>query len=297
MVKESILAKVVESISAQAEKMGEYSVTLILLVALFLLGYILGTFAAKVLQKMLRIERVEDAIIKYGVMKASAWERTINFFGVYVKWFVIVSMLTLSGVSLIVQKLYPFMNNLLWFIVVLVLGLIAGGVASKFIKDISMDFGWDEKLVKYGLADALGEISITSFLAGIVKWYIVLIFVLQGVQRLESFSVLELYMGKLIAYIPGALVGVIIMVLSLMIADYTGDRLKQKKVGYAETLALGAEAVIVFFGLVLALPHFGVMNVSILEDSFKILMAGIALGIAIALGLGLKDSVSRALQK
>jgi len=81
------------------------------------------------------------------------------------------------------------------------------------------------------------------------------------------------------------------------IHNYTGDRIKQRKVNYAETFALCVESVIVFFGAVIALPHFGVTNVSILEDSFKILMIGVSLALAIAAGLGLKDFVGKMAQK
>ncbi len=57
------------------------------------------------------------------------------------------------------------------------------------------------------------------------------------------------------------------------------------------------ESVIVFFGAVIALPHFGVTNISILEDSFRILMAGVSLALAIAAGLGLKDFIGKVAQK
>lgn len=297
MVVESILTKVAELFRLQVDKIADYGELTISLLALFLSGYIFGITGERILKKILHIERVEDAIIKHGVMKSSAWERTINFLAFYVKWFITVMVLTLIDMPLITQKLYPFMSHLFWFILLLLLGLTIGGVASKFIKDFSMDFGWDEKLVKYGLADALGEISITSVLAGIVKWYIVLIFVLQGVEQLKDFPVLVRYMEKLIVYIPEAVVGIIIMILSLMIADYTNDRIKQRKIDFAEALALSSKIIIVFFGLVVALPRFGIKNITIIEDSFKILVAGVALGIAIAIGLGLKDHISRTLQK
>ncbi len=189
------------------------------------------------------------------------------------------------------------MNQLLWFIVLVIIGLIVGGFVSKFVRDISLDFGWEDKLIKYGLADALGDIPITGFLTAIVKWYVVLIFIAQGIAQFENLPLLAEFMEGLMGYIPRAILGSLIMVLALMVADYTGDKIKQRKTGFAETLALLIESMIVFLGMVIALPHFGVANVSILEDSFKILIAGISLAIAIAFGLGLKDSISRISQK
>lgn len=292
-----IWSKAIESLNAQIEKIIGYAGTAIVLAVLFVIAYAIGSIIANVLNRLLKSEKIEDSVIKYGAMRSKLWEHTADFLVFYLKWFVVVSILTLSDVSLITDDIYPFMNHLLWFVVLIILGLMVGGVISKFVRDMSMDFGWEEKLVKYGLADALGDIPITSLLAGIVKWYVVLLFITQGVERFENLTVLVKFMDNFMGYIPQAILGILIMLLALIVADYAGDRIKQRKVSFAETLALCAEAVIVFFGAVIALPHFGVTNVAILEDSFKILMVGVSLAFAISAGLGLKDFVGRIAQK
>jgi len=225
------------------------------------------------------------------------WADTINFLTLYAKWFIVISILTLSDIPLITSDIYPFMTQLLWFIVLVIVGLIVGGFFSKFVRDISLDFGWEDKLVKYGLVDALGDIPVTGFLAGIVKWYIVLIFMAQGVDLFQSLPVLTEFMNGLMAYIPQAILGGFIMLVALLISDYTGDRIKQKQVPFSETMALFAETVIVFLGMVIALPHFGVSDISVLKYSFLILVAGVSLAIAIAFGFGLKDAVNHLAKK
>jgi len=292
-----IWTEVMESLNIQIERIIGYAGTAIVIAVLFAFAYIIGLIISKVLHSILKSEKIEDFVLKYGVMRSKAWEHILGFLVFYVKWFIVVAILTLSNISLITDGLYPLMNNLLWFIVLVIIGLIIGGIVSKFIRDISMDFGWEEKLTKYGLADALGDISITSLLTGIVKWYIVLLFMAQGIERFEGMTVLAKFMDGLMAYIPQAILGSIIMLVALLIADYTGDRIKQRKVSFAETFAFCVESIIVFFGAVISLPHFGVTNVSILEDSFKILMIGISLALSIAAGLGLKDFVGKVAQK
>jgi len=285
--------KVMESLSTQADRIVDYAGNVIVFAVLFVFAYVIGWIISKILHKLLMFERLEDFVVKYGAMRSKLWEGTINFLVLYTKWFVVVGVLTLSDIPLITYKIYPFMNQLFGFIILVILGLIMGGFISKFVRDLSMDFGWEDKLVKYGLADALGDIPITGFLTSMVKWYVVLIFVAQGVDLFENLPVLAEFMNGLMGYIPQAILGGLIMVVALLIADYTGDQIKTKKVGFSETLALFAETVIVFLGLVIALPHFGVHDISVLKDSFLIIVAGISLAIAIAFGLGLKDSVNR----
>lgn len=296
-IADRIVANVVESLNMQVDKIISYAGTIIVLLVLFVFAYAIGLIASRVLNRGLKLEKMEDFVIKQDIMRSRAWEHTGNFLTLYVKWFVVISLLTLSEISIITEGLYPFMTTLSWFILLFLVGLLVGGVLSKFIRDLSMDFGWEEKLVKYGLADALGDISITNLLTGIVRWYVVLLFIAQGTERFGGMTVLSDFMSGLMDYIPKALLGIVIMVTSLLIADYAGGRIKHRKVSFAETMALCMELVIVFFGVVIALPHFGVTNVSILEDSFKILMAGVSLAFAIAAGLGLKDFVSRTVDR
>jgi len=296
-IADKIWNNVTESISAQMGRIVEYAGTAIVVAILFLFAYVIGSVIAEALRRILKSNRIEDIVIKNGIMRSKAWEDTIKFLMFYVTWYTVISILTLTGSPLITGILYPLMNNLSGFLLLVLTGLIVGSMISKFIRDMSMDFGWEDKLVKYGLADALGDISITSLLTGFVKWYIVLLFVNQGINQFENMTVLSKFINDLMDYIPQAILGSVVMIVALMIADYTGDRIKQRKLGFAETLAFCVESIIVFFGAVIALPHFGVTNVSILEDSFKILMIGVSLALAIAAGLGLKDFVGRVAQK
>jgi hypothetical protein len=296
-ITESITENITQLLNIQISRIMDYSGIAVVFAVLFIFAYVIGTIAAETLRKILKYQKLEEFIVKYGILRTKAWGDATGFLVFYTKWYSIAFILTLSDITLITAQIYPFMHNLLGFIILIFLGLTIGGIASKFVRDISMDFGWEDKLVKYGLADALGDISITSMLTGIVKFYIVVLFVAEGIGRFENLVVLSKLMNDIIAYTPQAILGSIIMLVALLIADYAGDRVKHHKLNLEASVSLGIKAVIIFFGAVIALPHFGVENVSILEDSFKILMVGIALAIAIAGGLGLKDYVSKMAQK
>jgi hypothetical protein len=293
----TITDKIVESVNLQMTKIMDYSGAAIVFSVLFLFSYAIGFLLSEILRKILKFRSLEEFIVKYGVMRVKAWGDTISFLVIYARWFVTISILTLSDISLVTTYLYPLMYNLFGFIVLILVGLTLGGIASKFIRDVSMDFGWDEKLAKYGLADAFGDISITTLLTGIAKYYILLLFLAQGIDLLGNLTILSKLINEIISYMPQALLGAAIMLLALLVADYTADRIKHRKFSLDDMLAFCVRSVIIFFGAVIALPHLGVTNVSILEDSFKILLLGVALALAIAVGFGLKDYISRLAQK
>jgi len=272
---------------------GQIAVSLILL---FILGYIIGYVICNVLRRILSIGEITKNITLYSAMPASLWSSIVNFVSLYVKWLIVVFVINAGLINPTVEGLFAFMTNLLWFIVLAVVGLIIGGLFYKFVRDGLHAIGFEEGLKRRKADRALGDVPVTSVLASTVKWYIVLLFLTEGAAKL-GLPVLSRFMQDLMAYIPSVIFGGVVLLVTLIIADFVGNRAKQVKVGFAEELALGAEIVIIFLGVVLVLPKFGIMQIDILVDSFKIVVAGASIGIAIAFGLGLKESIAAAAKK
>lgn len=261
------------------------------IIILFLIGYIVGMVVSKLLQKVLGAAELEKTLVRYGATTSNLWASITEFVSQYIKWYIVVGALNVLEIS-VLSYLLVFMSNLLWFIVLLVVGLMLGGIVFKVVKNGLVTVGVEAELEKHKIAHAFGGIELSSILAGIIKWYLVLLFAAQGIAKL-GLPRLSMFVDGLLDYIPSAILGVLVLLVALLIAKFVGVRLMARKLAFAEILALGAEAVIIFFGIVLALPKFGVVNVGILEDSFKILAAGLSLGLAIAIGLGLKEPISK----
>ena len=110
---------------------------------------------------------------------------------------------------------------------------------------------------------------------------------------------METTMKGFLYYIPQAILGLLVLLFSLVIGDFASANIKKEKLEFASFLGLGVEILIIFFGLVFALPYlFGQQNtytfmesLKVMTESFKYLMMGVALGVAFEVGLGLKDSI------
>lgn len=259
----------------------------------FIGGYIIGYIISKVVEKVLKISELQKTLVRYGAVTTNLWASITSFIAQYVKWYTVIFVINAVFFNQMIDKLFIFLTNLLLFIVLLVIGLLIGGFLHKITKETLVAIGMEAELERHHVADSLGGIPLSSILASIVKWYVVLVFLNEGISKL-GLPMLSGVMGDLLTYIPNAILGLLIILTTLIIADFTGSSLRKRNVAFSEFLALVVEIVIVFFGAVLALPKFGIVNVSILEDSFKILMVGVAIGLAIAMGLGLKDAIKRA---
>ncbi len=262
------------------------------IIGLAVVGYVLGYLMSNVIRRILKTNELENLLERYGAATKGLWDSVVNFIAQYSKLYITIAVLSAVNIE-IVTSILRFLTQIFWFVILAVVGLILGGILKKVIKDAIIAVGIEAEMAKHRLSDSIGGVPISGIISGIAKWYIVLIFLEQGVAKLELPG-LTSRMNDLLNYLPDAILGILVIIVALIIADFAGDKIKQRKVGFAEILALVSEVIIIFFGAVLALPKFGIKNVSILEDSFKILAIGVSIGIAIALGLGLKDSISKA---
>jgi len=259
---------------------------------LFLAGYILGLLVANALKRVFSIPELENSLVRYGAMTTKLWGSIRHFLAQYLKWFITVLVLTTIEAPF-VMDIANFMGNLLWFILLTIAGLMLGGILFKVVKEGLDSIGVEKWLERHNVEGAFGGLRFSSIIAGILKWYVVLLFANEGTVKL-NLPIISKFISDLVQYIPGALSGVAIIMVSLLVARFTSQRIRNREISFREPFALTVESVITYFGIVLALPILikGV-DVTILADSFKILMAGVALAIGIGGGFGLKEKVAQ----
>lgn len=273
---------------------GEVLITLklaIYLLVLFLAGYVLGLMVSSAFKKIFSLNDFENALVRYGAMTTKLWGSIRNFLAQYLKWFVTVLVLSYTQIGFILD-ITTFMSNLFWFILLTIVGLILGGVIFKVIRNALDSIGLEDWMREHKVDGAFGGIILSDIIAGILKWYVVLLFMNEGTVKL-NLPIISKFISDLVVYIPGALSGIVIILVSLLLARFTSERIKKRRISYKDTVSLVVESMIVFFGIVLSLPILikGV-DVAVLTDSFKILMAGISLAIGLAGGLGLKEHIA-----
>lgn len=293
----------------------------------FAVGFAFGHLLRVIIQKILTNEKIEKVLVKYGAATTELWASMVNFVALYINILVAVlvvnmfiplfmsSFLTsdvfastqyqadmISKLPESMETLSTFMVSLLFLIISVIGGIILGGIAYKITKDSLIGLGLDRELWRHHKAGSVEGTSVSTILALIVKWFIVLLFLTTGVQMfLPSIQVGEQelaltdFMQGLLEYMPGAMRGFLILLVAVIISDFAGANIRLRRTPAGDIIPLGVEVVIIFLGAVLALEEFGFERVDVLSDSFKILMGGISLGIAIALGLGLKDRIAKEL--
>ena len=173
-------------------------------------------------------------------------------------------------------------------LVVIIVGWLFAMLISWVVKKVLVQIKLDQWVIeKTKLSKHLGKFKLTSFLSTIVKWYVFILF-LPAAASLVKLEPLAVFLTKLAEWVPGLIIALLIGLIGFLAAEYLGDKIEETKARGAAFLATIAKIVIIIFVVILALRQVKI-DVSIAENTFLIILAGIMLAISIGFGLGLKD--------
>ena len=160
---------------------------------------------------------------------------------------------------------------------------------------------FDAKMAGWGFA-GLAEISPTGsptmLVVRFVSWCIVLVGALIGVAAFDAAWTQQMVI-RLFEYFPNFLVAIFLLFLGNVIARFLARGVLIGAVNlnlpYARLLSLGVKWLVIVLTSAMALEHLGIGG-RIVDLAFAILFGGIVLALALAVGLGSKDLVSRSLE-
>lgn len=181
-----------------------------------------------------------------------------------------------------------FVNSLpgiLAAIIVLIVGYFVAFLIGHALKIILERIGLNKWVYKSAFSKAIGPTDMSAFLGEILKWYIFIVF-LQVAADLMSLGSLSVLLNTFVTWLPNVIAAVIIVFIGIALAYYLEMKIKQhtKMRGTSVTGKI-AKLIVLLLTAIIALEQIGI-NVSILKNTFLIVIASIGLGVAIAIGLG-----------
>jgi hypothetical protein len=193
-----------------------------------------------------------------------------------------------------------FLPELVGAAIVLLVGvIIAWAVKTVIVRGLSFI-----KLKKYTDAVGLGKVfpekvEFVELLGDLAKWTIVIVFLVPALEILNLTQVNDLLKG-VIAYIPNVVVAVVVVMVGAVVADLVARVVRSTAatvgVQTSEVLADIARWSIVVFAFLAALVQLGIA-VALIQTLWTGIVAFVALGGAIAFGLGGKDAAGKAIDR
>jgi hypothetical protein len=208
-----------------------------------------------------------------------------------------ISLLNLS------ERFFNFFPTLLGAILVFVAGWIIAVTIGKVIEKSLKTARLDKAMEKMGFGKKMNDVgvhyTISEFVGGLVKWFLVLVFLMAATDILNLAQVTN-FLNSIILYVPNVAVAVIILAVVFLVGNFVYGVVKGSTraagVMSATLLATISKWAIVIFGIFAALIQLGVAS-TLVSTIFIGIVAMLALAGGLAFGLGGRDEAAMILKK
>jgi len=187
-------------------------------------------------------------------------------------------------------------------IAVMLIGIWVANLLGQVLKEFFNRLKLEKFLESHGVHDAFLGFTLSGIAIILLKLYVAVAFLGIAADIIQM-PMLYMLAAQAIVYLPSLVQGLVIVVAALMAADYLTDKIKEsKKLPFANSIGLLVTLFIAYNALVIAMPLLlPAADPSLLVWSFLVLLSAFAIalgfGAAIAIGLGMKDTVSEIAKK
>jgi len=184
------------------------------------------------------------------------------------------------------QSTVDLLPGLVAAIILLIIGYFIGMIIGHAVRIILEKFKLDAKVKKAKLVKAVGHTHLPAIFGELTKWFIFVIFLQQGVAllRLGAFSNL---LNEFVIWLPNVIAAVVIILFGLGLAHFVEMKMIQhSKMKGMKFFAGLMKIVIMIISVIVSLEQIGI-QVSVVENTFLLIVGAFAVGIAVALGIGL----------
>ena len=197
-----------------------------------------------------------------------------------------------------------FVPNVLGALIIFIAGWIVGVTIGKWVSQLVSKLKIDKLFESAGAQDVLDrsglKLSIGRILGGIVKWFIIVVFLMTSLELVHLSQVNEFLTSTVLLYLPKVLIAALVLVVSTVLADtmkkVVSAAANATNIKTANMLGSIAFYAIWAFGLIIALSELGIAA-AFMQILFTGVVAAIAIAGGLAFGLGGKEAAARLLSK
>jgi hypothetical protein len=198
------------------------------------------------------------------------------------------------------DSLFKFIPNLIGFLVILVVGYFIAKIVKKVIAALLDKVGLDDHLHSGQTGEYVERISpgaSPSKLIGSIAFWFIFLFVLSAAIGALQIPAVTAFMNQVLAYLPNVIVAVLIFVVAGVVAAAVAG-LVAKTMGDTPT---GKVVASVVPALVMGIAIFMILKQlqiapEIVQITYTALIGALALGLALAFGLGGREVAAEMLR-
>jgi hypothetical protein len=204
-------------------------------------------------------------------------------------------LVLLEPAKTILSQVSQFLMSVLLVLIILIIGWIISGIikslVTKLLKTVKLDelaekIELDALLAKGGISYSISE------LIGVMFYWIGILVTFVVAMNAINLPIAAELLNKVILFVPNIIVAIFIIILGMFVATMLKNIVltaaNNAGVSQSAFLSKVVETIVIVFVIMIALDQLKI-NAKILEDTVRILLAALGLGLALAFGLGCKD--------
>ena len=210
-----------------------------------------------------------------------------------------------SAGDAVLSAFTQFMNYLpsvIGALVILIVGWLIANVLSRVVEKVLRAVGFERAVDRSGINGFLkrsgSSLTASAVLAGLIKWFVFLIFLEAAADALKVPQV-TVMINNIVAFLPNVVVALLILVVGTFLANVVADLVRgsvsEIGVGNPNLFAALARYAIIGFAVVAALNQLMIAPV-VVDALLYGLIAAVALALGLSFGLGGRDVAARITQ-
>ncbi len=206
--------------------------------------------------------------------------------------------------SNLLQSTIAFIPNFVFAVIVFIigwfLGSLLGRIVAQAVRAVKVDHALKSAGVE-GVVERAGyRLDSGAFLGGLVKWFVIIVFLMAALQALGLTPVTLFLQQVVVSFLPTVIVAVLIILAGAVIAELmqgvvTGAARAAgiRSAGFAGTIARWA---IWGFAIIVALSQLGIAA-QYFQTLFMGIVVALSLAFGLAFGLGGQDAAARFIER
>ncbi|MCK5039574.1 MAG: hypothetical protein KAR87_01230 [Candidatus Aenigmarchaeota archaeon] len=186
---------------------------------------------------------------------------------------------------LLYASIMEALKNITVAMIIIIIGYIIAKILGMTTKKLLYKIGLDKYFIDNGLDHAVGRASVSGIVGEIVKWYVWALFLIPSITILQLGEMSAILLD-FVRWIPSLLIGSVIVIGGLIVSEFLAKKIRNLTFRFKNQMALVVKMIVLFFFADVALVEIG-LNITLIENTFLILLGGMVFTLALAIGIGL----------
>jgi hypothetical protein len=296
-----------DPVQGMLDKILGFLPNLVTAAVLVLIGWFVARLVQRIISSLLAAIGVDRLGERVGLNLILGEQTLSGLMGMVCYVFVLIPVviaalnaLQLDAISVpasdMLSQILSAIPNIFAAVIVIAIAYIIGRLLGSLIAGLLRGIGFDNIIKIIGLSDeaAIGDKTPSQIIGSLIQIVIIFFAATQALELLGFIALVDLVMVFMM-FAGRVLMGLVIIAIGLYLANSVARLVKASQAARATLLSLIARIAVISLALAMGLRQMGLAN-EIINLAFGLLLGALTVAIAIAFGLGGRDTAAKLLE-